>query len=60
MNPIKQARKDLGWTQKQLAQLAGINQTRLSRLENMEELRYFDDVVKIEKALGLPTESLLS
>ena len=50
---ITKTRKELGMTQEQVAQKAGVAQQVISRLENREHSPNLRNLIKISKALGL-------
>lgn len=64
MSPIilrlRQLRERKGWTQTQLAKLAGVRQATISQLESGRVRRVdFDVLEKLGRALGLPALRLL-
>ena len=56
---VRQARKDKGWTQEQLAFEAGVKRAYLSEVENGQRNVSLDVVEKLAKALEIPANSLL-
>lgn len=50
---ITKVRKELGLTQEQVAQKAGVAQQVVSRMENRENSPNLRNLIKISKALGL-------
>ena len=52
IDQIKKIRKDLGLTQKQLANIAGCSQQVISRFENRECASTFQTVNEIVESLG--------
>lgn len=59
MTAIKDIRKRMNITQKQLADLAGINQTDVSRYENGERIPTLSVAIKIAKALNCTVDELV-
>jgi transcriptional regulator with XRE-family HTH domain len=59
-NKIKERRKELGWTQKQLADSAKIAQSEISRIEteNIKDIET-QRLRKLAKALNISTDWLL-
>lgn len=56
---VRQARKDKGWTQEQLAFEAGVKRAYLSEVENGQRNVSLDVVEKLAKALGVSPEILM-
>jgi len=56
---VRQARKDKGWTQEQLAFEAGVKRAYLSEVENGQRNVSLDIVEKLAKALGVSPETLM-
>ena len=56
---VRQARKDKGWTQEQLAFEAGVKRAYLSEVENGQRNVSLDVVEKLAKALAISASSLL-
>lgn len=56
---LKEAREKAGMTQAALAELAEVGKRSLQEYENNEASPRVDALVKIAKALGLPTAELL-
>lgn len=57
---VRQARKDKGWTQEQLAFEAGVKRAYLSEVENGQRNVSLDVVEKLAKALSLDPSALVS
>lgn len=55
---IRKLRCDLGWTQKQLAEKAGLPQSHVSRLENAEYTATNLTLTKIATALGVEVRAM--
>jgi len=55
---IREARRQAGLTQKELAQQSGLRQSHLSRLERRRHSPSFVTVEKIAQALGIPVSQL--
>lgn len=53
MNILEKARKKLRLTQKDIARKCNIDQSSISRIENLEELPSFENIKKIAKELNL-------
>ncbi|KKB86089.1 hypothetical protein VW29_04195 [Devosia limi DSM 17137] len=56
---VRQARKDKGWTQEQLAFEAGVKRAYLSEVENGQRNVSLDVVEKLAKALGAEPGALM-
>ncbi|MDP2779161.1 helix-turn-helix domain-containing protein [Devosia sp.] len=56
---VRQARKDKGWTQEQLAFEAGVKRAYLSEVENGQRNVSLDIVEKLAKALDVSPEGLM-
>lgn len=56
---VRQARKDKGWTQEQLAFEAGVKRAYLSEVENGQRNVSLDVVEKLAKALGIGPHALM-
>ena len=56
---VRQARKEKGWTQEQLAFEAGVKRAYLSEVENGQRNVSLDVVEKLAKALGVSPEILM-
>lgn len=56
---VRQARKDKGWTQEQLAFEAGVKRAYLSEVENGQRNVSLDVVEKLAKALEVGASLLL-
>lgn len=56
---VRQARKDKGWTQEQLAFEAGVKRAYLSEVENGQRNVSLDVVEKLANALEIGASSLL-
>jgi predicted transcriptional regulator len=56
---IIERRKALGWTQQQLAEKAGIQQSAIARLENGGTIPKLDTLFKIANALGLKIQLVI-
>ena len=46
-------RKDLGWTQEQLAEAAGLKQSAVARIESAKSIPRIETIQKLAKAVGL-------
>lgn len=57
---VRQARKDMGWTQEQLAFEAGVKRAYLSEVENGQRNVSLDVVEKLAKALAIDVSKLVS
>ncbi len=57
---IRRRRADLGWTQDQLAQKAGISKSFLSDLENSKRSVSADNLLDIARALGVSLDYLMT
>src|SRR5438105_14628042 len=57
---IKKRRAELGWTQDQLAQKAGISKSFLSDLENRKRSVGANNLLDIARALGVSLDSLMT
>jgi transcriptional regulator with XRE-family HTH domain len=57
---IKKRRAELGWTQEQLAQKAGISKSFLSDLENSKRSVGADNLLDIARALGVSLDFLMT
>lgn len=57
---VRQARKDRGWTQEQLAFEAGVKRAYLSEVENGQRNVSLDVVEKLAKALAIDVSTLVS
>jgi transcriptional regulator with XRE-family HTH domain len=56
---VRQARKDKGWTQEQLAFEAGVKRAYLSEVENGQRNVSLDVVEKLAQALGVTASALM-
>lgn len=56
---VRQARKDKGWTQEQLAFEAGVKRAYLSEIENGQRNVSLDVVEKLATALDVSPDSLM-
>lgn len=56
---VRQARKDKGWTQEQLAFEAGVKRAYLSEVENGQRNVSLDVVEKLAKALDVAPDALM-
>ena len=56
-NRLKKLREAKGWSQKQLADAAGLSQKGVSHWENNERTPAWDAVLKLCKALGVTCEA---
>lgn len=56
---VRQARKDKGWTQEQLAFEASVKRAYLSEIENGQRNVSLDVVEKLAKALDVPPDVLM-
>ncbi len=57
---IRQARKEKGYSQEKLAELCGISDTYLGRLERGEKQPSLDTLVRLTECLGVsPTDVLI-
>ena len=56
---VRQARKDKGWTQEQLAFEAGVKRAYLSEVENGQRNVSLDVVEKLAKALDVSPDVLM-
>lgn len=56
---VRQARKDKGWTQEQLAFEAGVKRAYLSEVENGQRNVSLDVVEKLSQALGVTASALM-
>lgn len=56
---VRQARKDKGWTQEQLAFEAGVKRAYLSEVENGQRNVSLDVVEKLAKALDVSPDLLM-
>lgn len=56
LRAILRRRKELGMTQKELAERAGTHQSRISKIENAEYDIQFSTLVDIAEALGVQVE----
>jgi transcriptional regulator with XRE-family HTH domain len=56
---IAELRKRKGWTQKELARRAGLDSTRLSRIETCRVVMSLNDLLKLRRALAIDLEQLL-
>ena len=56
---VRQARKDKGWTQEQLAFEAGVKRAYLSEVENGQRNVSLDVVEKLAKALDVSSDVLM-
>ena len=56
---VRQARKDKGWTQEQLAFEAGVKRAYLSEVENGQRNVSLDMVEKLAKALDVSPDMLM-
>lgn len=57
---IKERRAELGWTQEQLAQKAGISKSFLSELENGKRSVSADNLLDLARALGVSLDYLMT
>lgn len=57
---IRQRRQELGWTQDQLAQKAGISKSFLSELENGKRSVSANNLLDIARALGVSIDFLMT
>ena len=57
---VRQARKDKGWTQEQLAFEAGVKRAYLSEVENGQRNVSLDVVEKLARALDLEPSTLMA
>jgi y4mF family transcriptional regulator len=57
---IKDRRAELGWTQEQLAQKAGISKSFLSELENGKRSVSADNLLDLARALGVSLDYLMT
>jgi y4mF family transcriptional regulator len=57
---IKERRVELGWTQEQLAQKAGISKSFLSELENGKRSVSADNLLDLARALGVSLDHLMT
>ena len=57
---VRQARKDKGWTQEQLAFEAGVKRAYLSEIENGQRNVSLDVVEKLAKALEVSANLLMA
>ena len=53
---IRRLRATKGWTQRQLADAAGISKSQLDRIEKNESMPTIDKLCDIAHALGVPAE----
>lgn len=58
-NRIKEARKKIGLTQKQLAQKLNVSQAMIGQYENGLRKPKFETILKIAEALEVPVDSLI-
>lgn len=54
---IAKARNERHWTQRHLADMAGVNQNTVMRIEAGRNVHYFT-LIDVTKCLGLPIDSL--
>lgn len=57
---IRQARKDAGLTQEQIAEMLKMSQLHFGRLERGERPASLEQIAQIAKTLGVPLSSLLN
>jgi y4mF family transcriptional regulator len=57
---IKERRNELGWTQEQLAQKAGISKSFLSELENGKRSVSADNLLDLARTLGVSLDYLMT
>ena len=57
---VRQARKDKGWTQEQLAFEAGVKRAYLSEVENGQRNVSLDVVEKLARALDVEPSTLMA
>jgi transcriptional regulator with XRE-family HTH domain len=57
---IRQRREELGWTQEQLANRAGIPQSAVARLENGGVIPRLDTLFKVIRPLGLEFKLIIA
>lgn len=52
-------RKDLGWTQAQLAEAAGLKQSAVARIEQVNSIPRIDTLQKLAKAVGMKIDLVI-
>lgn len=52
-------RKDLGWTQAQLAEAAGLKQSAVARIESANSIPRIDTLQKLAKAVGMKIDLVI-
>lgn len=56
---VREARKRVGWTQRQLAERAGTTQSAIARLESGRTTPSFDTVLRLVRLCGLDLDIML-
>lgn len=59
MTSIKEAREKAGYSQSELAEMVGLNQATICRIENGQQRLYVDQLKLIAEALGVSAPLLL-
>lgn len=59
MSVIKRLRLEKGWSQKRLAEEAGLSQSFIHSVETGEKSPTIRSIRKIAKALGVPVEKII-
>lgn len=57
---VRRARENLGWSQEQLAEYAGLNRSYVGEVERGSAIASIVTVDKLARAFNVPIESLLS
>ncbi|WP_144114167.1 helix-turn-helix domain-containing protein [Paraburkholderia sp. BCC1886] len=57
---VRRARENLGWSQEQLAEFAGLNRSYVGEVERGSAIASIVTVDKLARAFNVPIESLLS